>query len=163
MRATATCDLRLILSTHSENTFKMQGFEPSTFRRPLGFAIVPWKAARFAAARCPRGLVRARPFRLHMREGFCCHHYHRYHRYHRYRRYRRYHQYCSYHRYHRWPRDPVKMRPGSSANPVTQSVCAQGSSANPVCQSVFHVHEPCQSVCWLCSMSCICGSLMFFL
>ena len=149
LRVMATCDLRLILSTHSENTLKMQGFEPSTFRRPLGFAIVPRKAARFAAARCPRGLVRARAFRLHMREGFCCH---RYHRYHRYRRYRRYHQYYSYHRYHRWPRDPVKMRPGSSANPVTQSVCAQGRAqtlsvsqctmfSNPVSQSVDYVQK----------------------
>ena len=133
LRVMATCDLRLILSTHSENILKMQGFEPSTFRRPLGFAIVPRKAVRFAAARCPKGSVRARPFRLHMREGFCCH------RYHRFRRYRRYHLYYSYYRNHRWPRDPVKMRPGSSANPVSELVCAQGRAQT-------HVLKPCQSV-----------------
>ena len=152
----ATCDLRLILSTHSENTLKMKGFEASTFRRPLGSAIVPRKAALFAAARCPRGWGRARAFRLHMREGFCCH---RYHRYHRYRRYRRYHLYYSYHRYHRWPRDPVKMRSGSSANAAvsqfaprvraqTLSVSQCSMFSNPVSLSVGYVQKAACADLW---------------
>ena len=65
-------------------------------------------------------------------------------------------QVASYHRYLRWPRDPMKMRPGSSANParVERQPCSSvslrpGSSANPVCQSVFHVVDPCQLVCSL--------------
>jgi len=59
----ATCDLRLILSTHLENTIKMKGFEPSTCRSPFGSDIVPRKAALFAAARCLKWLVRAWLFR----------------------------------------------------------------------------------------------------
>ena len=68
-------------------------------------------------------------------------------------------QVASYHRYLRWPRDPVKMRPGSSANPVTQSVCAQARAQTlsvsqctmlsmPVSQSVGYVQKAAVADLW---------------